>query len=56
MYLGSAEELQRWVLTHPEYRAAHIAALAGAIGDFRGMKKKDKASLVALARTFTTAA
>ena len=48
-FLGPDEELQRWVMTHPEYSVQQKLLLAGLIADFRGLKRKQKSAFLAQA-------
>jgi hypothetical protein len=45
--LTEAEELGHWSATHPEYRREQHAALAGAVADFKGLKKKERVAFIA---------
>lgn len=40
-------ELPHWAQTHPEYSAQQVLALTGCIAESSGLKKRDKAALVA---------
>lgn len=46
-FLTDATELGHWSATHPEYTRQQHASLAGAVADFKGLKKKDKAAFLA---------
>ena len=46
--MTSPSDLQHWVQTHPEYSKDHLAALAMAIADFKGLKKKERQVLLEL--------
>lgn len=46
-FLPTAEELHRWTQAHPQYRPTQHLALAAAIADFQGMRKKDRANFIA---------
>ena len=48
-FLGPDEELQRWVMTHPEYSSQQKLRLAGLIADLRGFKRKQKSAFLAQA-------
>ena len=37
----------RWAAAHPEYRLEQHAALACAVADFKGLRKRDRAAFVA---------
>ena len=41
------DELPRWAQTHPEYSPAAVLALTGCIAESSGMKRRDKAALMA---------
>jgi hypothetical protein len=47
-YLTPNEELQRWVMTHPEYTRQQVLLLAGCIADFRGIRWKQRGNFLAL--------
>ena len=46
-FLSSAEELQKWVATHPEYTVQQVLSLAQGVAHLRGLKKKERAILLA---------
>lgn len=47
-FVTSPTDLQHWVATHPEYSRGHLVLLATAIADFKGLKKKDRQTLLEL--------
>ncbi|KAL3152495.1 hypothetical protein ABBQ32_001530 [Trebouxia sp. C0010 RCD-2024] len=47
-FVTSPTDLQHWVATHPEYSREHLILLATAIADFKGLKKKDRQTLLEL--------
>ena len=46
-FLSSAEELQKWVATHPEYTLQQVLSLAQGVAHLKGLKKKERATLLA---------
>lgn len=40
-------EVHKWAQLHPEYSKQQHLALAGSIADSKGMRKKDRAALLA---------
>ncbi|BDA42201.1 probable Syndetin [Coccomyxa sp. Obi] len=46
-FLTGVEELGQWAVTHPEYTREQHLALATAVAQFKGLKKKDQTAFVA---------
>lgn len=46
-FLTGVEELGQWALTHPEYSREQQLALATAVAQFKGLKKKEQTAFVA---------
>ena len=46
-FLSSAEELHKWVATHAEYTLQQVLSLAQGVAHLRGLKKKERAALLA---------
>lgn len=51
-FLGPDQELQRWVMTHPEYSPQQKLLLAGLIADFRDFRRKQKSAFLAQAASW----
>ncbi len=51
-FLTGVEELGQWIVTHPEYTREQQLALATAVAQFKGLKKKDQAAFVAQVEPF----
>lgn len=51
-FLDPEKELQRWVATHPEYSSQQKLLLACLVADFRGYKRKQRSTFLALVATW----
>lgn len=46
-YLASPEETMRWVQKHQEYSHKQVLSVVNLIADFRGLKRRERANMVA---------
>jgi len=46
-FITDAGSLGRWAAARPEYRPEQHAALAAAVADFKGLRRRDRAAFVA---------
>lgn len=51
-FLTGVDELGQWAVTHPEYTREQQLALATAVAQFKGLKKKDQTAFVAQVEAF----
>ena len=51
-FITEIEGLGEWMIRHPEYNQEQKQLLAGAVAEFKGLKKKEKAAFVVSVQAF----